>query len=74
MRLTVKAKQRPSNLKRQQTETAFKALKSSGFNIEDTHLKEIDRIEKLFAFVLIAFTWAYVVGNYLHQNIKPIKN
>jgi IS4 transposase len=30
-------------------ETAFKALKSSGFNIEDTHLTDIKRIEKLFS-------------------------
>jgi len=34
---------------RWQIETAFRALKTSGFNIEDTHLIEIDRIEKLFA-------------------------
>jgi hypothetical protein len=53
-------------------ETAFKALKTSGFNIEDTHLTDTDRIEKLLALVLIAFTWAYLVGIYLHENVKPI--
>ena len=58
---------------RWQIESAFKALKSSGFNIEDTHLKNIDRIEKLFHLVMIAFTWAYVLGIYLHENIKPIR-
>lgn len=57
---------------RWQIETAFRALKSSGFNIEDTHLTEIERIEKLFALVLVAFTWAYLVGDYLHRHIKPI--
>jgi hypothetical protein len=36
-------------------------------------LTDIERIEKLFALVLVAFTWAYVVGDYLHQYIKPIK-
>ncbi|MDR1557318.1 MAG: hypothetical protein LBS88_09875 [Tannerellaceae bacterium] len=51
----------------------FRALKSSGFNIEDTHLTDIERIDKLFALVLIAFTWAYVVGIYVHQNLKNIK-
>jgi hypothetical protein len=51
----------------------FKGLKSSGFNIEDTHLTDIERIEKLFALVTVAFTWAYVVGNYLHQYVKPIQ-
>ena len=56
---------------RWQIETAFKALKSSGFNIEDTHLTEIERINKLFAIVIVAFTWAYKVGVYLND-IKPI--
>lgn len=58
---------------RWQIETAFKALKTSGFNIEDTHLTDIERIEKLFALVIVAFTWAYLVGIYLHENVKPIR-
>ncbi len=58
---------------RWQIETAFKALKTSGFNIENTHLTELDRIEKLFALVIVAFTWAYLVGIFLHENIKPIR-
>ncbi len=31
------------------------------------------RISRLFLLVLIAFTWAYLVGLYVHNNIKPIK-
>ena len=50
----------------------FKALKTSGFNIEDTHLTDIDRIKKLFALVLVAFVWAYKVGVFLNS-IRPIK-
>jgi len=42
---------------RWQIETAFRSLKTSGFNFEDTHLTEIERIEKLFALVIVAFTW-----------------
>lgn len=57
---------------RWQIETMFKAFKTKGFNIEDTHLSDIDRIDKLIAVVSIAFTWAYKVGIYVHQNIKPI--
>jgi transposase len=57
---------------RWQIETAFRALKTSGFNIEDTHLTEIERIEKLFTLVMVTFTWAYLVGDYLHRYIKPI--
>jgi len=39
---------------RWQLETSFKALKSSGFNIEDTHLTDLERLKKLFALVLVA--------------------
>ena len=58
---------------RWQIETAFRAMKTSGFNIEDTHLTDIDRIEKLVALVTIAFCWAYLVGIYLHEHDKPIR-
>ncbi|KAA6350173.1 hypothetical protein EZS27_002439 [termite gut metagenome] len=58
---------------RWQIETAFRALKSSGFNIEDTHLTDIDRIDKLFALVIVAFTWAYIVGIYVHKYVKQIQ-
>ncbi|KAA6337838.1 hypothetical protein EZS27_014116, partial [termite gut metagenome] len=44
-----------------------------GFNIEDTHLTNIDRIDKLFALVIVAFTWAYIVGIYVHENVKQIE-
>jgi hypothetical protein len=57
---------------RWQIETAFKALKTSGFNIEDTHLTDINRINKLFALVLVAFVWAYKAGIYLDK-LCPIK-
>jgi hypothetical protein len=55
-----------------QVETAFKALKTSGFNIEDTHLTDIVRIKKLFALVMIAFVWAYKAGIFLNA-LSPIK-
>jgi hypothetical protein len=58
---------------RWQIETAFKGLKSSGFNIENTHLTDLDRIEKLFTIVILAFTWAYVVGVFVNDNIKPVR-
>jgi hypothetical protein len=58
---------------RWQIETAFRGLKSSGFNIENTHLKDLERIEKLFTVVMLAFAWAYVVGVFINDNIKPIR-
>ena len=57
---------------RWQIETCFKSLKSSGFNVEDTHLADIDRIERLFAILTIAFLWAYRVGIAMDQ-LKPIR-
>jgi len=58
--------------KRWQIEMCFKAMKSSGFDIEKTHLQDTQRIEKLILLVMIAFVWCYKTGIYLHQ-IKPIK-
>ena len=49
-------------------------MKTSEFNIEDTHLTNIDRIERLFAVMTIAFTtWAYLVGIYKDANINLIR-
>jgi len=59
---------------RWQIETAFRAMKTSGFNLEDTHLTDIERIEKLVAIVTIAFCRAYLVGIYLHENHKAYQN
>lgn len=66
------AKSKDCYEKRWQIETMFKALKTSGFNIEKTHLQNLERIEKLVSIIFIAFTWCYLVGIHVHQNIKPI--
>ena len=58
----------PAYKERWTIETMFKVLKSSGFNIEDTHMVHINRIEQLFGVVIIAYTWAYCVG--IAANIK----
>jgi transposase len=57
---------------RWQIEMTFKAMKSSGFDIEKTHLQDLERIEKLILLVMIAFVWCYKTGIYLHQNYKAI--
>ena len=59
---------------RRQIETAFRGIKSSGFNIEGTHLTQIDRLEKFFAIVMLAFAWAYVVGDYLDRYYRTYQN
>ena len=50
----------------------FRAMKSSGFDIEKTHLQDIERVEKLILLVMIAFVRCYKVGIHIHQNIKAI--
>lgn len=44
-------------------------MKSNGFDIEKTHLKDTERIEKLVLLVMIAFVWCYKVG-ILYENVK----
>ena len=58
--------------KRWEIETMFKAFKSQGFNLEDTHLTKKDRIEKLLALMAIAFVWSYITGEFF-ETIEPIK-
>ena len=58
---------------RWQIEMCFKEMKSSGFDIEKTHLTELERIEKLVLLVMIAFVWCYKVGIYLNHNVRPIQ-
>ena len=58
---------------RWQIETLFRAMKSSGFNIEDTHVTDLKRLENLFLLTMIAFVWCYKIGDYLDQNIQKIK-
>lgn len=53
--------------KRWAIESFFKAIKTAGFHIEDTHLTDQKRLEKLFAVVCIAFMWVYLVGQYQNQ-------
>lgn len=58
---------------RWQIETLFRGLKSSGFNIEATHVTDLDRLEKLFSLTMVAFVWCYKIGDYLDDNVKRIK-
>jgi Transposase DDE domain len=58
---------------RWQIETLFRGLKSSGFNIEATHVTDLGRLEKLFSLTIVAFVWCYKIGDYLDDNFKKIK-
>lgn len=58
--------------KRWQIETLFRGLKSSGFNIEHTHVTDLKRLERLFLLTIIAFVWCYKIGDFIDQEIKEI--
>lgn len=57
---------------RWEIETLFGCLKGRGFNFEDTHVTDIDRIKKIVVLLAIAFCWAHKTGEWRHE-IKPIK-
>jgi hypothetical protein len=58
--------------KRWGIETLFGALKSRGFNLEDTRLQDTERLSRLLALLAIAFTWAFVVGQW-QAAVKELK-
>ena len=58
--------------KRWQIETMFRGLKTSGFNLENTHLTHLDRLEKLIILVMIGFVWCYKIGDFIDNHIKSI--
>lgn len=58
--------------KRWQIECLFKALKSSGFDFEKTHLRHLDRINTLLVVVSLAFLGALKVGEFVHRQLKPV--
>jgi hypothetical protein len=49
---------------RWQTESLFGVLKTRGFCLEDTHITQPDRIERLLALLSIAVCWAHIVGEF----------
>jgi len=57
--------------KRWEIETMFGAFKSKGFNLEESKLTEGYKIEKLMAFLSIAFVWSILAGDYRELE-KPI--
>jgi hypothetical protein len=52
-------------------ETLFGIFKSRGFNLEDTHLIDSERLSRLFALLTFALCWAYRTGQWLSQT-QPI--
>lgn len=57
---------------RWQIETLFGALKSRGFNLEDTRVTNLERSERLFALLVVALTWAVLVGEFV-SSLEPLR-
>jgi hypothetical protein len=58
---------------RWEIESLFSCLKGRGFNFEDTHITDQERIKKLLALLAIAFCWAHKTGEWQHEECDPIK-
>ena len=59
-------------LQRWGIEVFFGCAKSRGFNFENTHMSELNKISKLLSLIVIAFTWAHLVGEFISKR-NPIK-
>ncbi len=53
--------------RRWEIETMFGCLKTRGFRMEDTHITDPDKIEKVVFVLAIAFCWAYRMGDIQNQ-------
>jgi len=58
-------------LRRWEIENLFQSLKGRGFDFENTHISNLDRLAKLTALLAVGFSWAHKVGEW-HSKIKPI--
>jgi len=54
-------------------EACFQSLKSRGFDLESTHLKDLAKLKKLIALVCIAFAMCLSLGIHQHERVKKIK-
>ena len=50
----------------------FGAFKTRGFNFEDTHMKNLEKIKMLIVLVSIVYTWCVLLWLYLNESL-PIK-
>ena len=54
-------------------EQLFSHLKRRGFNLEDTHMTDAAKLEKLFALVTLAFVFSFAWGCHLRTTRKATK-
>lgn len=59
--------------KRWEIETMFGALKTRGFNFEESKISEQTKVEKLMALLSLSFVWSILAGEF-RQKEEPIAN
>jgi Transposase DDE domain len=75
--LILATRKRPSQAlviyaQRWEIETLFAAFKTRGFNLEDTHVTNLERSERLFALLVIALVWVVLTGEFI-SSLKRLK-
>ncbi len=58
--------------RRWEIETLFSAFKTRGFNLEETHMSNPNKMDTLFTILSLAFVWSHTIGEWLNEK-KPIK-
>jgi len=58
--------------RRWEIETLFSALKTRGFNLEETHMSNPQKLDTLFTILALAFVWSHSIGEWLNDK-EPIK-
>ena len=56
---------------REQIERMFSCFKSRGFNLEDTHMTNPAKLERLLGVMTISFCWAYKMGDHIDSPSFP---
>jgi Transposase DDE domain len=75
--LILATRKRPSRAlviyaQRWEIETLFAAFKTRGFNLEDTHITNLERSERLFALLVVALVWVVLTGEFV-SSLKRLK-
>ena len=56
--------------KRWAIETLFGCLKSRGFDLESTHMTDLNRMDKLMGILALAFAWCLIAGHWKYGEAK----
>ncbi|MDP0561447.1 MAG: transposase [Candidatus Endonucleobacter sp. (ex Gigantidas childressi)] len=75
--LIVVATKKPDSIiddysRRWSIETMFGNLKSRGFDLESTHMINLDQMDKLMGLLTIAVVWRLLVGHWCYGNANQL--